>query len=78
VHKELKLEGNQIAVGKVRLILKDLGLAHQKRKKPAREVHKVTPPTEWGSGRRIQIDATQVQINAERYWVLRLLASARI
>jgi putative transposase len=69
LHRELKLEGNQISVGKVRFILKDLGLAHQKRKKPAREIAKVTPPIQWGSGRRIQIDATQVQINSERYWV---------
>ena len=69
LHKELLLEGNRLSVNTVRLILKDLGLASSKRKKPAREVHKVTPITQWGSGRRIQIDATQVQINAERYWV---------
>jgi putative transposase len=69
LHKEIVLEGNTIAIEKVRLILKDLGLATSKRKKPARDIAKVTPVTEWGSGRRIQIDATQVQINSERYWV---------
>ncbi len=64
IHQELIEAGIKIGRHKVRRIMKELGLAIEKVKKPHREVAKVTPEAQYPLGRRIQIDATQVKLDA--------------
>ncbi len=69
IHQELIEVGIKIGRHKVRRIMKELGLAIEKVKKPRREVAKVTPEAQYPLGRRVQIDATQVKLDAGKAWV---------
>lgn len=69
IHRELVEAGIKIGRHKIRRMMKELGLALEKVKKPRRQLAKVTPEAEYPAGRRLQIDATQVKLDASKAWV---------
>jgi transposase InsO family protein len=69
IHQELIDVGIQVGRHKVRQIMKALGLLLEKVKKPRRKAPAVTPEVNYPPGRRVQIDATQVQLDASKAWV---------
>lgn len=69
VHQELLDVGVQIGRHKVRQIMKALGLLLEKVRKPRRMAPAVTPEVDYPPGRRVQIDATQVQLDTGKAWV---------
>ncbi len=69
IHRELLDVGIRVGRHKVRQIMKALGLLLQRVKKPCRKAPAVTPEANYPPGRRVQIDATQVQLDTSKVWV---------
>lgn len=71
VHQELLDAGIQVGRHKVRQIMKALGLLLQRVKKLRRVAPAVTPEAAYPPppGRRVQIDATHVQLDTSKVWV---------
>lgn len=73
LYQELRDQGEQVGLHRVRELLAELGLnppQPRKTRKPATEV--VAPP-DWPTGRRVQIDATRLSLADGVCWVYHVL-----
>ena len=68
---QVELRKIEVKAGRhhVRRLLNELGLTPERTRKPKRERTRVTPEALIPAGRRVQIDATQVQLASGRAWV---------
>ncbi len=69
LYRELLAHGISIGREKARDILAELGLLQKPVKKPRRPAAEITAPADYPPGRRLQIDATQVQLRTGKAWL---------
>lgn len=73
LYQELRAQGNQVGLHRVRELLGELGLnplQPRKTRKPAADI--VSPP-DWPVGRRVQVDATRLSLADGVCWVYHVL-----
>lgn len=69
LHQELRDQGERVGLHKVRVALSELNLNPPQPRKTRKAKTLVTPPVEWPSGRRVQIDATRLSLPDGTCWV---------
>ena len=69
LYQELRAQGNQVGLHRVRELLGELGLNPPQPRKIRKPSLEVAAPPEWPAGRRIQIDATRLSLAVGVCWV---------
>lgn len=73
LYQELRAQGEQIGLHRVRELLGELGLNPPQPRKTRKPSVAVTAPPDWPVGRRIQIDATRLSLADGVCWVYHVL-----
>ncbi len=73
LYQELRDQGEQIGLHRVRQLLGDLELNPPQPRKTRNPSPQVVPPPEWPAGRRVQIDATRLSLADGVCWVYHVL-----
>ena len=73
LYQELRAQGNQVGLHRVRELLGELGLNPPQPRKTRKPSSEVMAPPEWPAGRRIQIDATRLSLADGVCWVYHVL-----
>ena len=69
LYQELKSQGEQIGLHKIRVALGDLNLHPPLPRKTRKPSVKVSAPQDWPEGRRVQIDATRLSLPDGVCWI---------
>ena len=73
LYQELRSQGEQVGLHRVRELLGELGLNPPQPRKTRKPSKEVVPPPEWPAGRRVQIDATRLSLKDGTCWVYHVL-----
>jgi transposase InsO family protein len=73
LYQELRAQGEQVGLHRVRELLSELGLNPQQPRKTRKPSPEVVPPPNWPTGRRVQIDATRLSLTDGVCWVYHVL-----
>jgi putative transposase len=73
LYRELRDQGQQIGLHRVRELLGELGLNPPQPRKTRKPAAEVAAPADWPAGRRIQIDATRLSLADGVCWVYHVL-----
>ncbi len=73
LYQELRAQGKQVGLHRVRELLGELGLNPPQPRKTRKPAADVVAPPDWPTGRRIQIDATRLSLPDGVCWVYHVL-----
>lgn len=73
LYQELRAQGKQVGLHRVRELLGELGLNPPQPRKTRKPAADVVAPPDWPTGRRIQIDATRLSLADGVCWVYHIL-----
>ena len=73
LYQELRAQGEQVGLHRVRELLGELGLNPPQPRKTRKPSVDVAAPPDWPTGRRIQIDATRLSLADGVCWVYHML-----
>ena len=73
LYQELRDQGEQVGLHRIRTLLGELGLNPPQPRKTRKPSKEVVPPPEWPAGRRVQIDATRLSLADGVCWVYHVL-----
>lgn len=73
LYQELRAQGNQVGLHRVRELLGELGLNPPQPRKTRKPAADVMSPPDWPIGRRVQIDATRLSLADGVCWIYHVL-----
>ena len=73
LYQELRAQGEQVGLHRVRNLLDELELNPPQPRKPRKPSVEVTASPDWPAGRRVQIDATRLSLSDGVCWVYHVL-----
>ena len=73
LYQELRAQGEQVGLHRVRELLGELGLNPPQPRKTRKPASEVVAPPDWPAGRRLQIDATRLSLADGVCWVYHVL-----